>query len=515
LKDIHVVTVQTEILENRQAKLVAEVNDEMVAREMQLAARRIAKHVNIPGYRKGKAPYRIIRQYYGDDVIFDEALDNLGQDVYKVALQQSEIEPYAPGVLAEIDRDPVVMTFIVPLVPLVDLGSYRELRLPYEAPTVDEEAVDRALEDLRQQAATLDPAERPIEMNDVVMLDIVGTVVRDADDSGEDAGADPNTWVNRADVRIRIAEDATYPVPGFSQHVVGMAAEEERQFDMSFDQENTDIAEPLRGKTLHFVVKCNAVYQHNVPELNDELAKDIGEEYETLDLLRVEVRRQLETSAEQAAREKYVTAILDHLVAEVVKIEYPPVMEEEQLDRMIEDLESNLRQQRMNLEDYMKLQNLTEEKLREDFREEAIRLVKRGLVLGEVVEAEKLKVSDAEIEKEIDDTAEPYGENAAIIRQLFDTPRARLSMFNRLLSNKALDRLVLIARGEAPEPGDDTEPEDTEAVSEAGDDSDSDQTEMDEVIHTGSTHEEEADTDPALSLDDSSKADVSPGSSPE
>jgi trigger factor len=345
-----VAEVQTEILDDRQARLTVTVDPQRVEKEMKDAARRISRQVNIPGFRKGKAPYNIIKQYYGEDVIFEEALDRLGQEVYGEALDESEIEPYAPGVLSDVERDPVIMTFTVPLMPVVELNDYRSVRLPYEAEAITEEDVQRALTELRDQQATLDPVDRPIELGSVALLDIVGTLVRD--DEGEDESEEekPSTWLAREGVRVKVDEDSTYPVPGFPEKVIGMEADDERSFDMSFPDED-DIAEALRGKTLHFEVTCREVYEYSAPELDDEFAKDLGD-YETLDDLRAEVRKQLEEAARQNAREEYIQKVLEDLVESVVEISYPPIMLEQQIDSMLDDLDESLQERGLNLEEY-------------------------------------------------------------------------------------------------------------------------------------------------------------------
>lgn len=459
------VKVETEILDDRQARLVAVVEQEQVDKEMKAAARRIAKHVNIPGFRKGKAPYSIIQQYYGEEAILEEALEELGQSVYREALAESGVEPYAPGSLDGFEQDPFTMTFTVPLIPEIDLGEYRDIRVDYEEPEVSDEDVEQALEELRDQVATLDPVERAIEMGDVALLDIKGVLVREPDDEDPERN---DIWLNRADVRVKITEEATYPVPGFPEKVVGMAAGDEREFEMSFD-EDEELADALRGKTLNFEVKCNEVYEYNVPEFDDEFAKEVGE-FDTFEELKADVRKQLEELAESRTRDEYINQILTQLVDDdVVKLSYPPVMVHEQIHRMLEDFDQELRQQGLNLEEYKKLQNITDEDLHDDLHDEAVRQLHNALILGEVAEAEELGVTDAEINAGIEEAIKPYGGQAELARQLFSSPAARSSMANRVLAQKTLDRLVAIARGEEPPIGEpEAEEEEVVASADAG-----------------------------------------------
>ena len=450
--------VETEILENRQARLTVTVEPERLDHEMKAAARRIAKQVNIPGFRRGKAPYHVVERHYGWETILEEALDPLGQAVYVEALEESGLEPYAPGVLSDFQRDPLVLTFTVPLMPEVDLGDYRAVRIPFEVEEVTEADVDEVLEDLRDEHATLDPVKRPIEMGSVALLDIVGTWVRGEEESKDEEGDLPSTWLNRHGVRVRIAEEATYPVPGFPEKVVGMAAGDERSFDISFPEDNKELDETLHGKTLHFEVKCREVYEYNVPPLTDEFAREVGE-YASLADLRANLREELERAAQRTAHDEYVDKVFDYLLEEVVTVTYPPIMVEEQIDRMLDDLDRRLRDQGLNLDEYLKLRNMDEQRIRDDLREEAAERLKRALVLGEIAEAEQLHVTEEEIEDEIETAVLSFGPQAGAARQVYRTAAIKRSLANQLLGEKAINRMVAIAKGENPPIGEETSPD--------------------------------------------------------
>ncbi len=442
------ITVETELLEDRQAKMVVTVDAERVQRAMKDAAQRISKHVNIPGFRKGKAPYRIIAQYYGEEAILEEAIEPLGQAVYKEALEQTGLEPYAPGELSDMATNPLVLTFTVPLAPEIDLGAYREVRLPFEVEEVTKDDVEEALKDIQQQEATLDPVERPVAMGDVAILDIVGTLIRP--DTEETETSKSATWLSRKGVRVKIAEDATYPVPGFPARVVGMSQGEERSFDISFAEDDEEVAETLRGKTLHFEVKCDEVYKHTIPELTDEFAREVGD-YDGLLAMRAAVRARLEEAAKQSAHDSYAARILEHLLDSVVTVKFPPVMVEEEIDSMIEEMESRLQSQGLSLDEYRRINHLTEDQMRDDLRESARRRLSEALVIAKLSEVERLQVKDEEIEDEIKTMVLSFGSQAALAQQLFGSPEAKRSIMSRLLYQKAIDRLIAIARGEAPE----------------------------------------------------------------
>jgi trigger factor len=439
--------IEKEILEDRQARLIVTIDPERVEKEKKGAARRISQQVNIPGFRKGKAPYHIVERMVGDEAIFEEALDGMVQEVYKEALEETKLEPYAPGTLDDVSRDPLVLTFSVPLPPEIDLGAYRDVRIPFEVEEVSEKQVDEVLETLRAQHAVLDPVERPIQMGDAAMLDIVGTVVGE-EQSEQEQGQPP--LIKEIATKVLISEEATFPVPGFPEKVVGMAEGDQRSFDVVVpDDEELD--QEVRGKTIHFEVTCNKVYQYNAPALDDEFAKEVGD-YADLADLRAKVRARLESEVEEKAREQYIDRLLDHLIKEnVVKVNYPPIMLEEEIDSLIEGLEDRLQEARLSLEAYLRAKNLSREALRDELRETARERLVRGLVLAQVAAAEGLTVSDEEIRDEIETMALSFGTDAPLARRFFSSPRSQRSIAARLVSQRVLDRLILIGRGEAPD----------------------------------------------------------------
>jgi trigger factor len=251
-------------------------------------------------------------------------------------------------------------------------------------------------------------------------------------------------------VRVLIGKKATYPVPGFAAQIIGMNADETRAFDIALPKKAKDIADELRGRTIHFEVKCADVMKRDLPQLDDDFAQSVGE-YTNLADLRTKLREQLEIEAERTSKNEYTSKIFDKLInTGIVKVSYPPVIVDQQIDDMIEDFERQLKRQGMNLDDYLNLNNLTRDDLRAEFRDSADQQVRRGLILGEVCEQEHLTVSDEEIEDEIQTQLLSFGVQAALARQLYSAPDVRRSLANHRLTDKGLERLMQIARGEAP-----------------------------------------------------------------
>lgn len=285
--------IQTENLQDRQVQLTVEVPADRIGPAMRSAARRLGKNTKIPGFRPGKVPYEVLVGRFGEEAVFEEALDSLGQEVYSQALEESKLDPIAPGTLNEVvSRDPLVLRYNVPLTPEVDLGKYRKLRLDFEPAQVTDEALEEVLENLRQRRALIEPADRPSRMGDVLVLDVDGELEQ-ADDPKE------RTILKEEGISLLLDAENDWPAPGIAEQLAGMAAGDERSVDHTFAEDYA--TEDLRGKTAQFRFRCKEVKSRLVPEWTDDLARGMGE-YEDLLDLRLKVRESLKEQAEQIGR---------------------------------------------------------------------------------------------------------------------------------------------------------------------------------------------------------------------
>jgi trigger factor len=433
--------IETQPQDNCTLALTVEVDDARVQPALKAAARRLAKQLRFPGFRPGKAPYETVLRQVGEGALYNEALESLGQEVYQEALEQAQIEAFAPGELEHVDLKPMVLKFVVPLRPEVELGEYRgTLRVDYTAPDVTDEAVQESLEHLREHQSELTPVERPAQLGDVVTLDAKG-YLNDGENPSDFLLADK-------DVALLLDESADWPMPGFAPEVVGLSAGEEKKFDLTFPESYPN--ESLKGQVAHFEVNVKEVKQRALPEWSDELAKSFGD-YESLDDLRAKVRADLLAQAEHSAGHEYSDKVVTEL-AERAQVKYPPVVLEQELDEYLEDLDRRLREQRLTLDDYLKIQGKSKEEFREEVRPQAEKRLKRTLVLGKVVDLEGLTVDDDEIEQAIDRLSTPWGERAGEMRKVLADDRARRMVSLDVLSDKAVARLVAIAKGEEVPP---------------------------------------------------------------
>ncbi|HLC04184.1 MAG TPA: trigger factor [Anaerolineales bacterium] len=431
--------VETQALDDRQVQLTVEVADDQIRAAMRSAARRLSNKTRIPGFRPGKVPYDIIVKKLGDEAVFEEALETLGQEAYRTALETAEIEAFAPGTLDEVvSREPLILRYTVPLAPEVDLGSYHDLRLDFDEPQVTDEAIEEMLEELRQSQALIEPAARPAQLTDVVILDIRGVLL----DPPEGEKAD---LLDEKGVSVLVAETTDWPVPGISEHLVGVKAGDQKEFTYTFAEADTN--ESLAGKSARFNLTCQDVKSRFVPAWSDDLARNLGEFEDLLDL-RIKVRKTLEDRARQQAEDEYASTVVDE-VAKGSEVQFPPALLDQEIHDMLHELDRRLQSQRLTLADYLKIQDKTEEVLREELKPQAEARLRRALVLGKVVEVEDLEVEDPDIDSELDRVISPLKEQGAELRKALDTPAGRRRIALDLLTDKAVKRLTQIARGEA------------------------------------------------------------------
>jgi trigger factor len=427
------LNITTESLENRQLRLIIEMDEEETQEAMQRAARRISKQVNIPGFRKGKAPYNLILQRFGEDTVRKEAAEALIEKVYDEALKKEKVEPYASASLEELELDPITFTFTVPLSPTVDLGDYRDYRLKYKQPKVSKKQVQEALEDLRLQNAILELVERPVEIGDGAAVGLLATV-------------DGEELLKGDQIHVMVENDSSYPAPGFSEAIMGMAAGDERTFTLTLPDDFP--REDLRGREADFSVKMVEVYDQTIPELDDDLARTVGN-FDSLKELEKQVKEQLLQAAQQKADQDYAAQVLEDLI-EQAQIAYPPIMLERELDDAVKEVEQMVkRDAKLSLEDYLRLQDKTMEELREELEPSAETRLKQALLMREVAQLEELDVDEGEIRSQIEAMSARWGVRSEEVRASLNSDAGQRAVRSRLLADKAVQRLVAIAKGEA------------------------------------------------------------------
>jgi trigger factor len=421
--------------ENHQVFLRIELEKAEVDKSLEQAYRRLVKRVKIPGFRQGKAPRAVLERYIGKESLMEDALNDLLPDVYQQALKEEQLEAIANPEVEVVQTEPVVFTAVVPLKPNVELGDYQGLRLAPEQMEVTKSDVDGVIEQLRRQHGTWEPVERPVAFDDLVTMDV-------------ESQAEGEPFINQPGAQYQVVSGQPLPIPGFAEQLVGMEIGGEKEFKLKIP-EDYDKAE-LAGKEASFKVKINEIKQQSLPKLDAEFAKLVSPEFKTMAALRKQLAKNLRLQAEQRTKEAFEEKVIDAVV-DMSKTEFPPVLVEAEMERLMEQQARWLEGSGIGVEEYLNRIHKKEDEMREEMRPVATRRVTRSLVLGQVAEVEKVEVTDEEITAELEKMVQG-AENKAEMQERINSPQVRGSMAQVLTTQKTVQRLVEIASGpqEAP-----------------------------------------------------------------
>ncbi len=421
--------VSTEPIENSQVALNIEMEPVEVDKYLEKAYNRLVRRVSVPGFRKGKAPRTVLERHIGKDALFREALEDLIPTTYKEALESQEIDAIAQPQFELIQTEPLIFKAVVPLKPAVKLGDYTQIRVESKPVEISKEDIEATIEQLRHQQAILSPVDRPVQFDDIVTIDIEGE-------------RDGESFPIRKDVVYEVIREARLPLPGFAEKLEGMSKGEGKSFVLSYppDYEMKELA----GKEHAFKVTATEIKEKKLPEVDDEFAKNLGKE--DLASLREQMASNLKARAEERARLELEQKAVDAAV-ELSEVEYPPILVEREIDRLLSDEARNFTEGITGLENYLRSLNKTIDDHREELRPMANRRVVRSLVLGKIAEAEKIEVDDSEIDGEIEKMVKDADKQADEIRRFFSLPQARDSVKQFLVGRKTVERLVQIATG--------------------------------------------------------------------
>lgn len=438
------MNVTTEPRDNRQLLLTIEVPQERVDAALAQAARRLSQKYKIPGFRPGKAPRDVVERMVGKQALLEEVVDDLGPKVYKEALDTHSIEPYGMGEMEDFSLEPMVFKMVVPLAPIIELGNYKSLRVPYLEPTVDEHELEHQLEHIRDNNAIVEPVDDDAvaEANMVATVDIEGTV-------------DGEPFISRQEkvtINLYPPLDRAEDMLDFSSPIMGMKSGEDKTFTLPVP--DTERYEQFRGKTAEFNVHLHGLQKRELPALDDALAQTVGD-YETLDALKDEIRSELLTAAKRQAADKYSDECINALVKQAT-IEFAPQMIKAEVDELVERTERRLKDQQTTMEQYLEALGKTEEQYREELKPTAEIRLKRGLALNEIIKQENLAVSDEEVEQQIERMAAVYGPQAKEALKALAQPRNRDGVKIDLLTRAGMQRLMAICKGEADKPAEES-----------------------------------------------------------
>ncbi len=470
--------IQTEQDDQRQLLMTIEVPEKRVEKQMRKTARKLSHEINIPGFRKGKVPYPVLLKRLGRDTLRTEAVEEMLQSVFTEALDEIDPDIYAPANFDDMEMEPLVLKFTIPLTPEVTLGDYRELRKEIEAVEISEEAVNQALEQIRVQHQELEDVERPVELSDMVTLSGKGellpeeeTAASESDESETETSLpEDNIIFNSESVDLVMDAEQIFWGEEFVNNIVGMTVGDEKTFTITFADDFEE--EELAGRQATFTLTVLNVQSRTLPELDDELAKLEGT-FETVEELRQSVHDELKTNAENEAKNALIEGMIDDLLEDATLV-YPPAAIEAEIDGMIENFKNQITRSGWTWEDFLQLQNSEEDDLRENFREGAEEQLKRQLALRQFILDEKLRVTKEEIDAKIDEQVSQFGDNEALIegmRDYYRSGQAFEMLSSEILMDNAYGRIEAILAGNAPdlaelEAEEETDDSETEAAEE-------------------------------------------------
>jgi trigger factor len=413
-------------LDPTQVELEIPITREELEAADERAFRQLVRSARIPGFRPGKAPRKIFEAQYGAEVIRERAMEALVPDAYRRAVREAELEPVDQPQMELLPEDgalPIRLRATVNVRPEIELHEYTNIPLTSPAVAVDDDDVERSIEAVRRESASLVPVDRAVQLGDVATLDYEGRIDGVPFEGGKAQGQP-----------TEIAEGRF--IPGFAQGIVGMSARETKMIDAAFpaDYSNSELA----GKAAQFTVTVHEVKVPEIPPLDDEFAKRFDPNAD-LAKLRADVRSRLEESARARIRRALGTALVDRLL-EAHVFPLPPIMVEREAERIADDAKAYIARAGLTWEDYLAGGERSEESLRAEYTKEAERRVKSTLLLEAIAKAEKIEAAPEDIEAEIAALARQYGQpREAIVEMLRPNFGA---LIDGIVRSKTLDFLV-------------------------------------------------------------------------
>ncbi len=409
--------VKVEKVENKanEIKLEFTVEAQKFDEAIQDVYKKNAKYFNIPGFRKGKAPFKMVEKTYGIQIFYEDAFNEIAGEVYAKGLEDNKIEAVSKpkiDIIQIVAGKDLIFTAVVQTKPEVTLGKYKGIELKKVEYNVSDEDVNHELEHIAEHNARLVSVEdRAVENGDITIIDFEGFI----DGKAFEGGKAENHELEIGSGKF---------IPGFEEQIIGMKIDEDRDIKVTFPKDYP--AKELEGKEAIFKIKLHEIKKKELPEINDEFAKDASE-FDTLDEWKKSIREKLEKA--NTSKAKFETE--DNAIEEVCKdskVDIPSGMIETQIDNMEQDISSRLSYQGMKLDQYLQMIGKTKQEFRDEYKEEAEKQVKRNLVLEAIMKDAEIEATKEEVETKIKEMADIYGkkeeeikENAQLIKYVEET----------------------------------------------------------------------------------------------
>ena len=411
-----------EKLEKSRVALTIETSAEEFEAAVNKAYLKMRGKINVPGFRVGKAPRKIIEKMYGAEVFYEEAVNILLPDAYEDAVKEKELNVvgYPEVELESCTKDGVVFKCTVAVYPEVKLGQYKGLEAPKAEVKVTAADVTARLKEMADRNSRLVSVERAVKKGDTADIDFEGFDNGVPFDGGKGENFD-----------LEIGSGSF--VPGFEDQVIGMKAGEEKDLDITFPE---DYHKDLAGKKVVFHVKAKEIKCKELPKLDDDFAKDVSE-YDTLKELKDSIKREITEQREQSAKYAVENELMEKVAANI-ECDIPDALIDEQCARFLEEFKQRLQSQGIPYDQYCKMTNMDEAKFLEEGKEPATRQVRMDLAVNAIIKEEKLEATDEEVEKQYNDLAEKYSMDVGELKKYLDA----MSVRTQIIRDKAISVVV-------------------------------------------------------------------------
>ncbi|MDO5455608.1 MAG: trigger factor [Eubacteriales bacterium] len=420
------MNVSVEKLENSMAKLTIEISAEDFDKEVESVYRKQRNRMNVPGFRKGKAPRKMLEKMFGDGIFLEDAVNNTINNTYTEAASNCEISEEissTPQISVEKvgNHEPLVYTALVAVKPPVSLGKYKGVEIDKVEFSVSDEEVDTEIRREQEKNATYNEVtDRPVKDGDRIRLDFEGSVDGVPFDGGKGE-----------DYPLTIGSNSF--IPGFEEQLVGMNIDEVRDITVTFPEDYT--SKDLAGKEAVFNCKILGITEKVLPELNDEFADDVSE-FDNMEDYRADVRKNLEVRKEKSARTEKENAVIDAIIADA-EINIPEPMVMTQQEQIVDEFAQQLQAQGLSIDQYFTYTGGSREKMLESVKDQAIKRIKTRLIMETIVREENIEATDEDFEEELQKLADAYGTELEPIRKIF-AGREKERMMEDIAVQKAI-----------------------------------------------------------------------------
>ena len=415
-------------IEQCQTVLHIELDEDDIDPYLNKAYNKVVGRVNIPGFRKGKAPRNIIEQYFGKESLVNEALDSMLPELTGKAISEQELDIVGMPSISLEGMEPVSFSATVPLMPSIDLGDYKEIRVKKKSTRITKKVIDERIDQLRTSVASWEPADRTVQIGDMISASIVGNHNKEE-------------IINETDGVYLVNEEIERPFPGFANKLIGLEANISNTFELDIPETFAD--KNLSGKTITFDVNITDIKERILPEITDEFAQSLGAEYENMESLKSEIRKSLKSEAENESTRNFQESIIVELIKTAI-IELPPLLIQRESEHMVSEQERMVQQANMVLDDYLQSMGTTREQLIEDSKTEAVNRLTRSFILSKLADEEKVEITDEQIENRIEELFADSEENLPDASQ---TAEMKSYLERSMRMEKTMEILEQIAEG--------------------------------------------------------------------